>query len=115
MNREDYLKEWKKLSPMLATMTKKYGLCNHDMGESFYLRDPYDRPEGICTALWHVLQFYTWRVALGFPSWEPDDEAIYRLHCPCETGTVWELRKSDMAAYQKWVASNVCEDEGRKT
>ena len=41
---------------------------------------------------------YTWRVALGFPSWEPDDPTIYRIHCPCQTGTVWELRKADPEA-----------------
>ena len=61
--------------------------------------------EGICAALWHVLEFYAWRVALDFPSWEPDDAAVYWLHCPCETGTVWEMRKADPEAYQQWLAS----------
>jgi len=29
MKREDYLDEWKKLSPIIVEMTKKDGRCNH--------------------------------------------------------------------------------------
>ena len=94
MEREDYLTEWRKLDPIILTMTKKDGRCNHDLGQRFCFRNPYDKPPGICTALWHVVEFYAWRLALGFPSWEPDDGSIYRLHCPCETGTIWEMRKA---------------------
>ncbi len=94
MRREDYLNEWRKLSPLIVKMTKKSGLCPHELGQTFILKNPYDRPGEICYALWHVLQLYTWRVEMGFPSWEPDDENVYRLHCPCETGTVWEMRKA---------------------
>ena len=94
MKRENYLNEWKKIGPITVTMTNKLGLCNHEIGESFTLKNPYDKPPLLCSAMWHVLEFYTWRTALGFPSWEPDDEAVYRLHCPCETGTVWEMRKA---------------------
>ena len=110
MRREDYLRSWEKLDPIVMTMTKKNGLCNHELGETFYARNPYDKPKGICTALWHVLEFYAWRVELGFPSWEPDDQTVYRLHCPCETGTVWEMRKADRTAYKQWLASR--EDAG---
>jgi len=105
MKREDYLKQWRKLGPIVATMTRKNGLCHHELGQSYYFRNPYEKPEGICMALWHVLEMYSWRVALGFPSWEPDDETLYRLHCPCETGTVWEMRQADPAAYEQWLAS----------
>jgi hypothetical protein len=94
MDRQTYLNEWKKLPPLVITMTGKFGRCNHELGERYVLRSPYDRPAGLCSALWHVLEFYAWRATLGFPSWEPDDETVYRLHCPCETGTVWELRKA---------------------
>jgi uncharacterized repeat protein (TIGR04076 family) len=94
MEREAYLNEWKKLSPIIITMTRKSGLCNHEPGETFVLKGPYAKPPKLCYAVWHVLSLYTWRVVLGFPSWEPDDETVYRLHCPCETGTVWEMRKA---------------------
>ena len=115
MKREDYLNEWRTLPPIVAKMTKKNGLCNHDLGDTLYFRSPYDKPRGICTALWHVLEFYAWRVVLDFPSWEPDDETVYRLHCPCETGTVWEMRKTDMAAYEQWLASKIADSDGRTT
>ena len=105
MIRKDYLKEWEKLSPIVATMTTKNGRCDHELGDSFYFRNPYDRPKGLCYALWHVLQFYAWRVDLDFPSWEPDDGNIYRIHCPCETGTVWEMKRTTMSEYEKHLAS----------
>lgn len=69
MKREEYLAEWKKLSPVVITMTAKNGLCNHELGESYVLKGPYDKPPKLCYALWHVLSLYTWRAALGFPSW----------------------------------------------
>ena len=94
MDRPAYLDEWKRLSPIIIKMTRKDGLCNHEPGQVFCFRNPYERPRGICAALWHVVEFYAWRVEMGFPSWEPDDGSTYRLHCPCETGTVWEMRKA---------------------
>ena len=42
-----------------------------------------------------ILDLYTWRVALDFPSWEDDDSSVHRIHCPAKNGTVWELRKVD--------------------
>lgn len=113
MKREDYLKEWDKLKAIVVTMTKKNGLCRHELAQTFYFRNPYDKPRGICMALWHVLSLYTWRVVLGFPSWEPDDETVHRLHCPCETGTVWEMRAADRADYEQWLAAG--NEEGDQT
>ena len=95
MNRDEYVQQWKKLTPIVITMTQKNGRCNHEQGETFELKNPYDRPAGICSTLWHVLEFYLWRVEFGFPSWEPDAPTVYRLHCPCETGTVWEVRRAE--------------------
>ena len=103
MKREDYLEEWKKLPPIIIEMTGKHGLCNHELGDAFCFKNPYDKPRGICAALWHVVGFYAWRVELGFPSWEPDDSSVYRLHCPCETGTVWEMRKATSQEYAEYV------------
>jgi uncharacterized repeat protein (TIGR04076 family) len=93
MKREEYLAQWKKLG-VVVTMAQKTGRCNHEVGETFVLKNPYDKPPQLCTALWHVISLYAWRVALGFPSWEADDESVYRLHCPSKNGTVWEVRKA---------------------
>lgn len=94
-SRAEYLKLWERLSPLQIKMIEKNGLCNHDLGDTFIYKTPYKRPKDVCPALLHVIDLYTWRATLGFPSWEPDDPTIYRLHCPSQTGTVWELRKID--------------------
>ncbi|HOT46807.1 MAG TPA: hypothetical protein PLM53_18140 [Spirochaetota bacterium] len=41
----------------------------------------------------HALKLYTWRVTLGFPSWNSENRKIYKLHCPDPKGTVWEMKK----------------------
>ena len=92
MKREEYLREWEKLGPIVVRMTRKDGRCKHALGDTFCFKNPYDKPKDLCPALWHVLGLYTWRVALGFPSWEADDSDIYSVHCPSRTGTVWEMR-----------------------
>ncbi len=94
MDREEYLAAWKNLSPLVLTLTHKSGRCKHEVGESYTLKNPYDRPPQLCSALLHVLQLYTWRLTLGFPSWEADEPDVYRVHCPSKTGTVWEIRKA---------------------
>jgi hypothetical protein len=109
MKREDYLREWRKLSPIIIRMTRRDGLCNHELGQIFCFRNPYDKPKGICTSLWHVVEFFAWRVELGFPSWEPDDEKVYRLHCPCETGTVWDMRKATAEEAQQHLPPLPCQ------
>jgi hypothetical protein len=105
MKREEYREEWARLDPLLARMVRKDGRCNHACGDTFCFRHPYDKPAGICTALWHVLEFYAWRVALAFPSWEVDDRAVYRLHCPSSSGTVWEMRKASPGEYEQFAAA----------
>jgi uncharacterized repeat protein (TIGR04076 family) len=74
-------------------MIAKTGKCEHDVGDTFEYSTPYNRPEGVCAAFLHVLDLYTWRVALGFPSWEEDDRRVFRIHCPSKTGTVWEMKR----------------------
>ena len=110
MKRQDYLAKWRELDPIVVKMTAKNGLCNHELGQTFCFKSPYDKPKGICAALWHVLEFYAWRVQFGFPSWEPDDENVYRLHCPCETGTVWEMRRATPAEREQYLPSNESPD-----
>jgi uncharacterized repeat protein (TIGR04076 family) len=94
MERNAYLKQWDQLSAIEVTMVRKDGKCPHNVGDTFVYENPYERPQGLCHALVHVLDLYTWRVVLGFPSWEADDETVYRIHCPSKTGTVWEMRKA---------------------
>ena len=91
-------KTWSELGPIEIRMVEKNEKCPHEVGDTFYYEHPYHPPEGVkCHALLHVLELYTWRVALGFPSWEDDDQKVYRIHCPAKKGTVWEMRKKDMA------------------
>ncbi|MFC1954680.1 hypothetical protein ACFLVZ_02520 [Chloroflexota bacterium] len=73
-------------------MAEKNGQCHHNLGDTYVYHTPYKRPENVCFALLHVLDLYTWRVALGFPSWNDEDRGVYRVHCPDGTGTVWEMR-----------------------
>ncbi|MHC4559915.1 MAG: hypothetical protein ACYTFW_19285 [Planctomycetota bacterium] len=93
MKRQDYLTKWQELGPIEVKMVKKYGRCSHELGDTFCFKNPYDKPRQLCNALLHVLDLYTWRLELGFPSWEADDENVYRIHCPSKNGTVWEMRK----------------------
>jgi len=86
---------WKSTGPIEIRLVEKTGKCKHELGETHRYETPYKRPENVCFALLHVLDLYTWRVALGFPSWESDDRSVYRIHCPSKKGTVWEMRKVD--------------------
>lgn len=95
MPREDYLKYWDRLSKIEIRLVEKIGECKHNLGDVYYYDNPYKRPEEVCFALLHVLQLYTWRVTLGFPSWNDKDPKIYRIHCPDHTGTIWEMRRLD--------------------
>ena len=93
MSHEEYKRIWQTTGPLEIKMIEKTGECDHELGDTFYYETPYDKPEGVCVALLHVLDLYTWRAALGFPSWESDDAAVFRIHCPSKNGSVWELRK----------------------
>ena len=91
--RSDYRKVWAGIPAVEAINISDNESCQHAEGVRFFYRNHYDKPDGICTALHHVFQLYVWRAALGFPSWEPDDPSVFRIHCPAKKGTVWELRR----------------------
>ena len=93
MSESKYKELWKKTGPIQIEMVEKHGKCKHNLHDIFSYKTPYDRPKEVCFALLHVLDLYTWRVALGFPSWEKDDRKIFRIHCPSKKGTVWEIIK----------------------
>ena len=88
-----YQKRWQATGSLQIKMIEKTGTCRYKLGQTFYYKTPYKKPRNACNALLHVLDLYTWRVALGFPSWEADDRSVFRIHCPSKKGTVWELRK----------------------
>ncbi|TAL33135.1 MAG: hypothetical protein EPN93_13945 [Spirochaetes bacterium] len=89
----DYQDLWKRIGKIRITMVGQHEECRHALGDSFEYENPYKKPEGVCNALLHVLDLYTWRVALGFPSWNGADRRVHRIHCPDAKGTVWEMRK----------------------
>lgn len=89
----DYRDLWKHLGKIELKMVEKHEECPHNLGDVFIYETPNKRPVGVCNALLHVLDLYTWRVALGFPSWNEADWKVYRIHCPDSLGTVWEMRK----------------------
>lgn len=93
MSDEQYKKEWDRTGPLEIKMVEKIGKCIHNLGDTYVYENPYKKPDGVCNALLHVLDLYTWRAALGFPSWEADDRTVFRIHCPSKKGTVWEMRK----------------------
>lgn len=93
LTKAEYEKAWEDLGHLELKMVEQHGRCRHSVGETHYYRSPYMKPAGVCNALLHVLDLYTWRCALEFPSWEADDAQVFRVHCPSKNGTVWELRK----------------------
>jgi len=90
---EDYQVTFRRMAPVKVTMVEKNEQCHHNIDDVFIYKNHYDKPDGICSALHHVLQLYVWRSSIGFPSWE-DDPALYIIHCPDKKGTVWEMRRS---------------------
>lgn len=89
----DYRKLWSDLGRIEIRLVEKIGECPHNIGDTYYYENPYQRPEKVCFALLHVLDLYTWRVTLGFPSWNAESREVYRIHCPDSTGTIWEMRR----------------------
>ena len=95
MDNKEYKKKWEEVSPIEIKLIEKHGKCRYKIGDKFYYKHPYSRPEKECHALLHVLDLYKWRVTLGFPSWESDNRKVYRIHCPSKKGTVWEMKRSE--------------------
>jgi uncharacterized repeat protein (TIGR04076 family) len=93
ISHEDYKGIWDKFSPVKVQMIEKNEECLHNLSDFFLYNNHYGKPQGICSALHHVLQLYIWRASLGFPSWEKDRN-IYKIHCPDKKGTVWEIKRA---------------------
>ncbi len=93
MSDDGYRAVWDSLYRIEIRLVEKIGRCKHNAGDTFYYDTPYKKPSGVCAALLHVLDLYTWRVVLGYPSWNDRDRSVYRIHCPDHTGTIWEMRR----------------------
>lgn len=89
----EYKNVWNSLHKIQIQLVEKNGECKHNIGDTFIYDTPYKRPDKVCFSLLHVLDLYTWRVVLGYPSWNCDDRSVYRIHCPDATGTIWEMRR----------------------
>lgn len=92
-NHQEYGELWKRIGKIEIRMVEKHEECKHNIGDTFVYETPYKKPENVCTAILHVLDLYTWRVALGFPSWNSENRKVFKIHCPDPKGTVWEMRK----------------------
>ena len=92
-NHREYQELWHLLGKIEIRMAEKNEECKHSCGDTFIYENPYKKPDGVCEALLHVLDLYTWRVALGFPSWNSEDRKVFKIHCPDLKGTVWEMKK----------------------
>lgn len=94
-NHDDYKKLWDCIGKIEIKCIEKNEECKHNTGDVFIYDNPYKKPVGVCDALLHVIDLYTWRVALGFPSWNAENRKIFKIHCPDPNGTIWEIRKVD--------------------
>jgi uncharacterized repeat protein (TIGR04076 family) len=92
---DDYKKLWERMGKIEIKMVEQREECQHRLGDTFVYENPYKKPAGVCNALLHVLDLYTWRIAFGFPSWDSAHWKVHRIHCPDAKGTVWEIKKID--------------------
>jgi uncharacterized repeat protein (TIGR04076 family) len=93
MDHDTYHRYWDAMPRIEIRLVAKLGECKHNLGDVYYYENPYKRPEGVCFALLHVLDLYTWRVTMGFPSWNEQNPMVHRIHCTDHTGTIWEMRR----------------------
>jgi hypothetical protein len=55
-NHDDYKKVWNQLGKIETTMVERNEECKHCIGDKFIFKNPYDKPNGLCTALLHVME-----------------------------------------------------------
>jgi len=75
------------------TCEEKLGKCQHSVGDSFVVEHPMARVDGLCFGAYDPARPYISQCAAGVPSWEGDNNSIYRIHCISKKGTVWKLEK----------------------
>ena len=75
------------------TCEEKLGVCRHNVGDSYLLEHPQDYVKTLCSGIQDPARPYVARCAAGIPSWEGDDDGIYRIHCISKKGTVWKVER----------------------
>ena len=89
---ENTFEEWWD-SRVRITCEEKHGVCEHEVGDTFIFEHVQDYAEGLCSGIQDPARPYAAYCALGQPSWESDDNSIYRVHCISKKGTVWRIEK----------------------
>ena len=82
---------WK--TKVQITCEEKHGKCRHDVGDTYVYRHALDYPEDLCSGIQEPARLVVTHCAAGIPSWEGDDQSIYRIHCISKKGTVWRLER----------------------
>lgn len=75
------------------TCEEKLGKCHHEVGDSFVFKHAMTFTEGLCFGAYDPARPYISHCAAGVPSWEADDDSVYRIHCISKKGTVWRLER----------------------
>ncbi|MCW4050146.1 MAG: hypothetical protein NWE89_10485 [Candidatus Bathyarchaeota archaeon] len=77
------------------TCVEKTGKCEYNVGDTYVYEHPMDYIKGLCMGIQDPARPWISQVAHGQPSWEADDQSIYRIHCISKKGTVWKLEKTE--------------------
>ena len=75
------------------TCEEKTGKCQHEIGHSYTFDHALKYPEDMCIGIYEPARTWLSHCAMGIPSWESDDDSIYRIHCISKKGTVWRIEK----------------------
>jgi uncharacterized repeat protein (TIGR04076 family) len=82
---------WK--TKVRITCEEKLGKCTHNVGDTFEYTNPTAYIQGLCLGVQDPARLWVSHCAAGIPSWEGDDDSIYRIHCISKKGTVWRLER----------------------
>lgn len=75
------------------TCEEKHGICRYNIGDSYVFNHALEFPDRMCLGIYEPARLYLTHCAAGIPSWEGDDENVYRIHCISKKGTVWKIEK----------------------
>lgn len=75
------------------TCESKHGVCEHNVGDSYIFEHVQGYVKELCSGIQDPARQYASYCAVGLPSWEVDNNNIYRIHYVSKKGTVWRLEK----------------------
>jgi uncharacterized repeat protein (TIGR04076 family) len=82
---------WK--TKIRITCEEKLGKCDYEVGDTYVFEHALDYPKGLCPGILDPSRPFISHCAAGLPSWEGDDQSIYRIHCISKKGTVWRIER----------------------